>query len=332
MESEGATAAAAAAATSAGNERENDDDDDEEEEEIDDDEAMSGYTDSSSYSVSSADDFSPTLPKRRLPSSSYPGPPPPLLTSASGPFVHPRDVAGRSPPFPSGFPAPPTGFPGGVAAARATFPPPPFSSSAQPRPPFETPFQATHQSSFHPPNSSFPAPCAARFTSRIVDVTDQDSEMVEEKWSDSEEEEGSSSGKDSRALSLISSEPEIRVCDSEMATIQNISLLHDQRYKSIGFGEELIKEMVMCSVFGIPLSTSASILAYRLMIQRITKVAHHFENFLDMTHPVQVALLRQNADLIVSLRGAVFFDEQKHGLDQVRGDYTRGVSFLNGVL
>ena len=38
-------------------------------------------------------------------------------------------------------------------------------------------------------------------------------------------------------------------------------------------GEELIKEMVMSSVFGVPLSVSATMTAYRLMIQRVTKVA-----------------------------------------------------------
>lgn len=172
-------------------------------------------------------------------------------------------------------------------------------------------------------------PPAAVPQSRFTDVTDGDVERMdgegevveEERWSDDDDDDDdvSSDGRsESRSLSVLSSEPEIRVTDAEIEIIRDVSLRHDERYKSVGFGEELIKEMVMCSVFGIPLSTSASIQAYRLMIQRITKVAHNFEHFLDMTHPVQTALLKQNADLIVSLRGAVFFDERKHGLEQVR--------------
>ena len=32
---------------------------------------------------------------------------------------------------------------------------------------------------------------------------------------------------------------------------------------------------------------------------------------------VQVALLKENADLVVSLRGAIFFDKKKRGMDQI---------------
>ena len=39
------------------------------------------------------------------------------------------------------------------------------------------------------------------------------------------------------------------------------------------FGEELIKEMVMASVFSLPLSQNSAMTAYKLMIQRVTKVA-----------------------------------------------------------
>jgi hypothetical protein len=57
-------------------------------------------------------------------------------------------------------------------------------------------------------------------------------------------------------------------------------------------GEELIKEMVMSSVFGVPLSVSATMTAYRLMIQRVTKVAQ-VRFFLDCfyyEHEIKVVL------------------------------------------
>ena len=57
--------------------------------------------------------------------------------------------------------------------------------------------------------------------------------------------------------------------------------------------------------------------AYRLMIQRVTRVAQSFNDFLDLPAITQTTLLKDNADMIVSLRGAVFFENKKQGLDQI---------------
>lgn len=103
----------------------------------------------------------------------------------------------------------------------------------------------------------------------------------------------------------------------ELSQIQAISQLHDFNYKSISFGEQLIKEMVMSSVFKVPLSPSATMSAYRLMIQRVTRVAQGLDSFINLPYKIQSMLLKQNADLIVSLRGAVFFEKRKGGLDQI---------------
>ena len=51
--------------------------------------------------------------------------------------------------------------------------------------------------------------------------------------------------------------------------LRRLSDEHDVQYKSIAFGEELIKEMVMASVFGVPLSTTAAMTGYRLA-QKLT--------------------------------------------------------------
>jgi hypothetical protein len=108
-----------------------------------------------------------------------------------------------------------------------------------------------------------------------------------------------------------------RVTVDEFSQLQIISQIHDTNYKSISFGEELIKEMVLSSVFKVPLSPSATMTAYRLMIQRVTRVAQGLDPFINLPHRVQRLLLKQNADLIVSLRGAVFFEKHKGGLDQI---------------
>ena len=54
---------------------------------------------------------------------------------------------------------------------------------------------------------------------------------------------------------------------------RSLSKAHDDQYRSVPFGEELIKEMVMASVFSLPLSQNSAMTAYKLMIQRVTKVA-----------------------------------------------------------
>lgn len=121
----------------------------------------------------------------------------------------------------------------------------------------------------------------------------------------------------------VAREPILEISCDEIHQIRKITYEYDHHYKSISFGEELLKEMVMCSVFKIPLTSSAAMKAYRIMISRVTKVAQGFDHFLDMDHSTQAALLKENADLLVSLRGAVFFDDKKKGLDQIL--YSMGI-------
>ncbi|TRY61424.1 hypothetical protein TCAL_14996 [Tigriopus californicus] len=112
-------------------------------------------------------------------------------------------------------------------------------------------------------------------------------------------------------------EPQMTVSEDEIIQIRRLSYEHDKFYRSVAFGEELIKELVMCSVFELPLSPNQAMTAYRLMIQRVTKVAQGFEPFNRLDRHAQKALLKTNADLMVSLRGGVFFDEKKKGIDQI---------------
>lgn len=73
----------------------------------------------------------------------------------------------------------------------------------------------------------------------------------------------------------------------------------------------------MCSMFGIPVSTSAAINGYRLTVERITRIAHNLECFTDLNKTDQSHLLMENADLLVNLRGAIFFDSRKKGVNQI---------------
>jgi len=118
-------------------------------------------------------------------------------------------------------------------------------------------------------------------------------------------------------LEAIRNEPEIKFSSSEYNQLERLVTEHDERYRSVNFGEELIKEMIMCSMFGIPVSTSAAINGYRLSVERITRIAHNLECFTDLPKNDQNNLLKENADLLVNLRGAIFFDSKKKGVDQV---------------
>ena len=47
------------------------------------------------------------------------------------------------------------------------------------------------------------------------------------------------------------------------------------------------------------------------------RIANSLPCFTNLTNADQVTLLKENADLIVSLRGAIFFDKKKKGMDQI---------------
>jgi len=127
----------------------------------------------------------------------------------------------------------------------------------------------------------------------------------------------SRSSDDERSIQGFLNEPEIKFTEEEYENLRCLVRCHDERYRSVNFGEELIKEMIMCSMFGIPISTSAAISGYRLTVERITRIANNLDCFADLPMMDQSSLLKENADLLVSLRGAIFFDSKKKGVNQV---------------
>lgn len=105
--------------------------------------------------------------------------------------------------------------------------------------------------------------------------------------------------------------------DEDKDEIAKVVNDHDNIYFSVNFGEVLIKEMLMCSIFGVQVSTSAALQAYKLQVERITRIANSTTDFTDLVKVDQCALLKENADLVVSLRGALFFDKKMKGTDQI---------------
>lgn len=166
------------------------------------------------------------------------------------------------------------------------------------------------------PDTSFPLAMESfnkvRGASRADITEDWDSNYEDDVFS-SDEDEGAAA----IAREILRNEPEIKFTAGEQQHLEMLVQHHHERYRSVNFGEELIKEMIMCSMFGIPVSTSAAINGYRLSVERITRIAHNLEFFTDLSKTDQNNLLKENADLLVNLRGAIFFDSKKKGVDQV---------------
>jgi hypothetical protein len=95
-------------------------------------------------------------------------------------------------------------------------------------------------------------------------------------------------------------EPEIIFIVDEKHQLDKLVLDHDKVYHSVNFGELLIKEMLMCSMFGVAMSTSAAIQGYRLQVERITRIADSSKCFTNLRKADQVILLKENADLLAS--------------------------------
>jgi len=126
-----------------------------------------------------------------------------------------------------------------------------------------------------------------------------------------------SKSEDEMPLISLSNEPELMFSEDERHQLDQLVNDHDTVYHSVNFGEVLIKEMLMCSMFGVAMSTSAAIQGYRLQVERITRIANSLKCFTILHKKDQVVLLKENADLLVSLQGAMFFDKRKKGVDQV---------------
>ena len=146
---------------------------------------------------------------------------------------------------------------------------------------------------------------------KLEPEADWDSNYEEDIFTSDEEEEQRS------MQALHNNQPEVKFSQDEFYQLSSLVKAHNDKYRSVNFGEELIKEMIMCSMFGIPVSTSAAISGYRLTVERITRIAHNLDCFTDLPKNDQATLLMENADLLVNLRGAIFFDSKNKGVNQI---------------
>lgn len=175
----------------------------------------------------------------------------------------------------------------------------------------------TRASGYSPPSSSQMMPMQPNHTSYVVNQGIIDFEPENVGIKNNIKFEDAYTSFELNSFSNVVMERLSEVSRDEIETISRLSQWQDKCYKSIDFGETLIKELLFSSVCGVPLSIKSSITAYRLMIQRINRVASGFGPFQSLNLKSQTVLLKHNADLVVSLRGAVFMEVNKQGLDQI---------------
>nr|AID52837.1 nuclear receptor [Tigriopus japonicus] len=127
----------------------------------------------------------------------------------------------------------------------------------------------------------------------------------------------------SSGSSDASSSPEMKVPRlisgdvNEDRFIQKITCIYDQQFLSVSLGEVIIKEMIVSSLYDVPISVSSSLSAYRLMVSRVTKIANSFDTFFNLPIQTGMALLKKNADPMVLVNGATFFSESASDQIQV---------------
>ena len=102
--------------------------------------------------------------------------------------------------------------------------------------------------------------------------------------------------------------------DIQIAT--ELSRKFDQDISSVSVGEKVIRQKIMASMFGIPLSPECHVQACRVMMQRIVKVAQGHTEFASLPLNNQNMLLKNNSMLIFSLR-LVFMEQRKQGMEQL---------------
>jgi len=114
-------------------------------------------------------------------------------------------------------------------------------------------------------------------------------------------------------LTAISIEPEIKFSHAEYNQLEQLAKDYDLIYRSVNFGEAFLRELLMCSMFDIPMSIKAIIMSYQICVERMTRIAHNLTCFESLPKTDQISILKENTDLLHNLRGSIFFDV---GIDQ----------------
>ena len=79
---------------------------------------------------------------------------------------------------------------------------------------------------------------------------------------------------------------------------------YDTNFKSVSIGNQILKQLLFSSLFGIPMSLECQKDVFRLTKQRVIKVATSFPAFHHLSHELQQNCLKSNISMLIAVRAA----------------------------
>ena len=79
-----------------------------------------------------------------------------------------------------------------------------------------------------------------------------------------------------------------------------------------------MQNMVSVLLLNQPLTVSNSHKGYKLTAERMVEVSKSVDEFRNLTKEEKSVLLAENTDMLVSLRGVIFFCTNHSGMDQLK--------------
>ena len=88
--------------------------------------------------------------------------------------------------------------------------------------------------------------------------------------------------------------------------VKMMKINHNKYYRSVPFGENLVKGLMFASLNGSPLRAEKQIALFRTAFEKIVRASKHFPDFMSLPLTLQQTLLKHNGGMVVSLHAAIF--------------------------
>ena len=86
--------------------------------------------------------------------------------------------------------------------------------------------------------------------------------------------------------------------------VQVIVMNHNAHFRSISFGEKILKGVVFASLYGSPRSMESHTQAFRILLEKNIRATRNFLDFMNLPEKLQRTLLKHNHSILVALCGA----------------------------
>jgi hypothetical protein len=89
--------------------------------------------------------------------------------------------------------------------------------------------------------------------------------------------------------------------EDRLNIVKVIVMNHNTHYRSISFGEKIMKGFIFVTLFGGPVSIKNRTSVHRILFEKNITAALHFPDFMDLSAKLQTTLLKHNASMLVAL-------------------------------